>query len=366
MEKLDHEANEAGSTEVQIVLCPDVYPISPVHIGDEKVDAVFRLIGDADISVVNFEIPLTDRGVAVPKLLNIKAPPSAAQGLSSLGFSVATVANNHAGDYGWDGLVDTRHALEAQSIKVVGMGETLAEALRPAVARIKSKNIGVIAFSCLAPAGFGASPTRPGIACLQVVTGYELNPGYQMEEPGDPGCMTIRTRVRDQDLAAACEAVRQAKQNCDCLIASVHWGFGSTEALAEYQEPLAMALIDAGADVIHGHHPHAIQAVGFYRQKPVIFSANVLIGQQVFLPASDQVHEIWRAMSDEGFVTRLCFGAQGVFDIEIIPTLLNARRLPEIAPPDVAGRIFDRLSRLSGLQGGVVRRVGGRIMLSPS
>lgn len=363
MEKLDHEADEAGST-VEIVLCPDVYPISPVHAGDEKVGAVFKLIGEADFSVVNFEIPLTDRGVAVPKLLNIKASPSAAEGLSSLGFSVASLANNHAGDYGWDGLLDTRRALKAQSIEVVGMGETLAEALSPVVTSVKSKRIGVIAFSCLAPAGFGASSTRPGIACLQVTTGYELDPGYQMEEPGDSGCITIRTRVRDQDIAAACEAVREAKKSCDCLIASVHWGFGSTEALAEYQEPLARALIDAGADVIHGHHPHAIQAVGFYQEKPVIFSANVLIGQQVLLPASDQVHEIWRAMSDEGFVTRLHFGAQGVRDIEIVPTVLNERRLPEIAPPEVAGRIYERLSRLSAVRGGAVRRVEGRIVVS--
>lgn len=365
MEKLDHEADEAGSTAVQIVLCPDVYPISPVQAGDEKVDAVFRVIGDADFSAVNFEIPLTDRELAVPKLLNIKAPPTAAEGLSSLGFSVATLANNHAGDYGWEGLVDTRRALEAQSIQVVGMGETLNEALRPAVTSVKSKRIGVIGFSCLAPAGFGASSTRPGIACLQVTTGYEVDPGYQMEEPGDPGCMTIRTRVRDQDLAAACEAVKQAKKSCDCLIASVHWGFGSTEALAEYQEPLARALIDAGVDVIHGHHPHAIQAIGFYQKKPVIFSANVLIGQQVFLPASDQVHDIWRAMSDEGFITRLYFGANGVQEVEVIPTILNDHRLPEIAPPDVASRIYERLRGLSAIRGGAVRRVDGRIMVSP-
>ncbi|MFU0507547.1 CapA family protein [Pseudaminobacter sp. NGMCC 1.201702] len=135
MEKLDREA---GSTAVQIILCPDVYPISPVRAGDEKVDAVFTVIRDADFSVVNFEIPLTDRGVAVPKLLNIKGPPAAAEGLSSLGFSVASLANNHAGDYGWDGLVDTRRALEAQSIQVVGMGETLGEALRPVVTDVKS------------------------------------------------------------------------------------------------------------------------------------------------------------------------------------------------------------------------------------
>jgi len=362
MEKPDQDT---GSETVEIVLCPDVYPISPVHAGDEKVDAVFSVIGDADFSVVNFEIPLTDRGSAVPKLLNIKAPPTAAERLSSLGFNVATLANNHAGDYGWDGLMDTRRALEAQSIQVVGIGETLDEAMRPVVTSVKSKRIGVIGFSCLAPAGFGASATRPGIACLQVMTGYEVDPGYQMEEPGDVGCITIRTRVRDQDLAAACEAVRQAKTICDCLIASVHWGFGSTEALAEYQEPLAKALIDAGADVIHGHHPHAIQAVGFYREKPIIFSANVLIGQQVFLPASDQVHEIWRAMSDQGFLTRLHFGAQGVRHVEIIPTVLNERRLPEIAPPEVAGRICERLSRLSALRGGAVRGVEGRILVSP-
>lgn len=357
------EDNGDEATPLQIILCPDIYPIAPVDIGGEKVGAVFRAIGDADFSLVNFEIPLTDRGTPAQKLLSIRASPSAARGLSSLGFKVATLANNHAPDYGWDGLVDTRQALEAEAIRTVGTGDTIADALRPVVTTVKSRRIGVIAFSCLTPAGAGASAGRPGIACVHVATSYEVDPWYQMEEPGDPGCVSIRTHVREDDLAMACQAVREAKRLCDCLIVSVHWGFGSTEALAEYQRPLAEALIEAGADVIHGHHPHAIQAVGFHRNKPILFSANVLIGQQVFLPASDQVHELWRAMSADGFLTRLHLDAEGIGNIEIIPTTLNRNRLPEIAPPSIADRIFERLARLSPPQGGVVRRSEGRIMV---
>jgi poly-gamma-glutamate synthesis protein (capsule biosynthesis protein) len=358
--QIDHEGI------VEVLLCPDVYPVANIPLDNINADPIFSAIRDSDFSVINFEIPLTERGMPTQKLLSIRTSPTAVDGFSSLKFRVATLANNHAPDYGWEGLMDTRKALEDQLIQVVGLGETLAAALQPVITTVKSKKIGVLAFSCLSPAGAAASSDRSGIACVRILTSYEIDPGYQMEEPGDPGCISIRTRVQSDDLAMVCDVVRKAKESCDYLIASIHWGFGSTEALAEYQPALAEALIDAGADVIHGHHPHAIQAIGFYRDRPIIFSANVLIGQQVFLPASEQVHELWRAMSSEGFIARLTLGDKNDSGIEVIPTVLNEQRLPVSPTPATVDRILERLEKLSVLQGGAVRRMDGRIMVFPA
>ena len=65
------------------------------------------------------------------------------------------------------------------------------------------RRVGIIAFSCLTPTGMAAAPDRPGISALHVETAYEIDPWYQMEEPGDPSVVRIRTRVRDADLAKA-------------------------------------------------------------------------------------------------------------------------------------------------------------------
>ena len=69
---------------------------------------------------------------------------------------------------------------------------------------------------------------------------------YQMEEPGDPSVIRVRTEVAGDDLTFATGAVKAAKAACDVLAVTIHWGFGSGEELAEYQLPLARALVAAG------------------------------------------------------------------------------------------------------------------------
>jgi poly-gamma-glutamate synthesis protein (capsule biosynthesis protein) len=226
--------------------------------------------------------------------------------------------------------------------------------------------VGVIAFSCLTPTGMSAADDRPGLSPIHVRTAYEVDPWYQMEEPGDPSVLRVRTEVMAEDLDYATAAVRAAKAECGFLVVTVHWGFGSGEALAEYQLPLARALIDAGADVIHGHHPHAIHGIGFHAGRPIFFSAGTFIGQQVFLDASPQVQALWAAMSPDGYLACLRIADGRIDTIALLPTTLEAARLPVRAAGEVSDRIFERLARLSAPLGAVVERTPEGMAVRPA
>ncbi len=330
-----------------LALTGDILPTRELSPVSEQVKRVLDVIRGADFALGNFEMPLTHANAAVEKLLNIKASPHIAPSLSVLGLDMVTVANNHAVDYGWEGLAQTVEVLKAQGLRVVGAGESVAEAMRPEVVTVGGKRIGVVAFSCLLPTGMAAAQNRPGISPIHVRTSYEIDPYYQMEEPGDMSVVRVRTEVKAADLDAAVSAVRALRARCDILVVTIHWGFGSGEEIAEYQVPLAHRLVEAGADIIHGHHPHAVHGIGFHQGRPILFSPGTLVGQQVFLDASPAVKTLWAGMSPDGYIATISISGSDITEIEIVPTTLNSDRLPVIATGEDFDRIHRRLVRLS-------------------
>ncbi|MBB6469863.1 poly-gamma-glutamate synthesis protein (capsule biosynthesis protein) [Aminobacter lissarensis] len=342
----------------------DVIPLDHLRPDAQapEVQAVLRHLHDADLVIGNFEMPLTCAETPLQKLLNIRADPSIASDLDALGLDIVTVANNHTVDYGCEGLKDTVENLRATGLQVVGAGETLTEAVTPAAAFLGSKRVGVLAFSCLVPTGMGAAERRAGISGLKIVTSYEIDPYYQMEEPGDLSAVRVRTRVHDDDMEFASRCVRDCRSRFDFLIVTVHWGFGSGDDLAEYQRPLAHALIEAGADMIHGHHPHAIHPIEFYRNKPILYGLGTLVGQQVFMEAAPTIKKLWSEMSAEGFVALLCPHSSADPQVQLVPHILNARRLPGLAKGAELDRLLSRLKRLSSPFGTKIEVRNGEII----
>ena len=346
-------------TMIGITLGGDILPVRSLVPPPASAERVYELIRSADLALGNFEMPLTDRGTLVQKLLNIRAPACIAPDVPVLGYDVLTIANNHAVDCGWEGLVDTREGLQAGGIAVIGIGETRDLAAGPLVREVAGLRIGIVAFSCLTPPGTSAGPDRPGISPIHVITAYEVDPWYQMEEPGDPSVVRVRTAVRPDDLDWAAGVVARTKAECDLVIVTIHWGFGSGETLADYQMPLARALVEAGADIVHGHHPHAIHGIGFHKGKPIFFSSGTFIGQQVFLEASPQVKDLWAAMSPDGYIAVLSATPHSITEIQLHPTTLDDDRLPILVEGQAAERIGERIARLSAPLGATVSLSNG-------
>ncbi|CAN5765787.1 CapA family protein [soil metagenome] len=354
---------------LRIALTGDVLPARALaDAGTAQLHAaepLFELLRNSDLAIGNFEMPLTARGAPLEKLLNIRADASLAQDLPAMGFDLLNVANNHTVDYGWDGLSDTIEAIGSVGVKTVGAGIDLRAASAPSCFEVNGVRVGVLAWSALLPTGMAATMSRPGLAPLHVDTGYEVDAYYQMEEPGDPSAVRIRTRVRDADRDNAVASIKALRAEVDVLVATVHWGFGSGEELAEYQQPLAEALIDAGADIVHGHHPHAVHAIGFHRGKPILYSLGTFIGQQIFLPAGDKVQALWAGMSADGYVATVDFDAEGDLSVHVTPTTLNTDRLPEVAVGTDFERIVARLQRLSRPHGAQVIANGQDVLVRP-
>jgi poly-gamma-glutamate capsule biosynthesis protein CapA/YwtB (metallophosphatase superfamily) len=138
--------------------------------------------------------------------------------------------------------------------------------------------------------------------------------------------------------------------------------------IAEYQQPLGRALIDAGADIIFGNHVHAVQGIEQYKGKAILYSPGTFIGRQ--LPPeseggeiSDLVRTLLADMSPDGFITLVDIDDAGSYDLRIIPTSLDSRGLPVVVSADAFERIAQRIEDWSAKMDTTIEREDGELRL---
>jgi poly-gamma-glutamate capsule biosynthesis protein CapA/YwtB (metallophosphatase superfamily) len=273
-------------------------------------DYPFAFTGDelrrADITVGNLEAPLAGRGAEFTgKKFRFKVSPKAAAALSTAGFSVLTLANNHSMDFGAVGLQETMQNLASEKILHAGAGENLTAARRPAYVERKGKRIAFLAYSLTQPLEFFAAESRAGTA-----------PGY--------------SRFFRED-------IRQAKSNADYVVVSFHWGAELSTFPRSYQVDAGRRAIDAGADLVIGHHPHVLQGVERYRTGLILYS----LGNFVFGSMSRH--------SDTSIIARITLDG-AVREVELLPlNVLNSqvRFQPQILKGARGRAVISRLNQLS-------------------
>jgi len=198
----------------------------------------------ADLTCVNLEFCLSDRGEPMAgKKYTFRAKPERAEILKELGVDLANLANNHIYDYGTDAFLDTLSILDENGIAHAGAGVNAAEAEEPFYTEIEGRTVAVV------------SATR--------AEKYILTPEAGEETPGVFRCY---------DMTNVLQKVREAKERADIVIAYIHWGTEYSEILEDAQTEGAKALVDAGADVVLGAHPHCLQGMEFYEGKPILYS----------------------------------------------------------------------------------------------
>jgi poly-gamma-glutamate synthesis protein (capsule biosynthesis protein) len=146
----------------------------------------------------------------------------------------------------------------------------------------------------------------------------------------------------------------------------VHWGAGLSDELAEYQRPLGYALIDAGADVVVGSHPHRVLGVECYRGKAIFYSPGTLIEQLSRDGVSPEVLASLALSTPDSFIATLDISIDGNYSIRITPTTLADHGIPDIAIGDAFERIADRIVRMSGELGTPVEAVDGQLLITAS
>ncbi len=287
------------------------------HGGEAVFAKVKPYLEDAHLAFVNLESPISDKGSPVPgKEFTFRSRTALAAGLAYAGLDVVSLANNHARDYGAAALLDTFVRLEAVGVKWAGAGADASEARSPALLETPAGTVAVLAFTGIIPSGFPAGSDRPGVATTS-------------------------------DQARVIAAVQSAAEKADYVIVSFHWGTEYEGVANAGQKALAHKVIDAGADLVLGHHPHVIQGLEVYKNKLIAYSLG------------DFVFDHYKRVTGEAFVLQVTLRQDGPPSGKIIPVYLSD---PWGIPAPVHGReadvILDRLARFSSALGMQLKRSG--------
>lgn len=320
-------------------------------------DAAFDLLQGSDLTIGNLEAPLTDSAEQAHKLVTMKTPTSGARELADFGFDAVSLATNHALDYGNEGMRDTVRALDQAGVAHSGFGEDTADANRPTTVTAAGQTVAFFSFCAALPLGFNATDRSAGIASIRIRQQFEYDSGFLDETPGTPPY--VHSAAHEPDVRTAERLITEAKESHDRVVVALHWGVPfcylpeAQGPLAEYQRPLAHRLVDAGADLIIGHHPHCLHPAEFYRSGIILYSTGNFVfdwcdgwSPDSMVPKEDvHLSAPYRAVLMSGpwyesAVFRIDFDAAGGPRLRLDPIELDSDSQPVHPLPEVAERII--------------------------
>ena len=243
--------------QVSFAVAGDVIPHEPVRAaaaaageGAEGWGALFADVSDvfrrADFGFVNLETPVAPAHSKGSKPFQFDAPIALLDALKANGIKIVSFANNHVMDQGWAGFAETREHLRDQGLLFVGSGDTAAQTWQPVIAEANGIKVGWLGMTRWLNGN--RNPEKDGEPHVNFFP-------YPNESGGAPG----------MDEAGMLEAVKQARAKCDLLVVSIHWGTEYAPAPRPEDVEMAHKMLEAGATVIVGHHPHVLQPVESYR-----------------------------------------------------------------------------------------------------
>ncbi|MGR4881215.1 CapA family protein [Streptomyces sp. LARHCF249] len=209
-----------------------------------------------DARIVNLETSVTRSGDAWPdKGVHYRMHPANLPCLAAVRPDVCVLANNHVLDYGRRGLAETLDSLAGAGLRTAGAGRDLDEARRPAVLPLPGGRRLLVFSLGMASSGiphtWAATAARSGVDFLF--------------EPSDAAAAEVAGRVR------------RAKRSGDLAVVSIHWGSNWGHTVPRDQIRFAHALVDGGADLVHGHSSHHPRPIEVYRGHPVLYGCGDLI-----------------------------------------------------------------------------------------
>jgi poly-gamma-glutamate capsule biosynthesis protein CapA/YwtB (metallophosphatase superfamily) len=250
-----------------------LYAVADIGPDREDPRECFALVRDelrkADIAFCQLEVNLTERGVRLPQVRHThRARASSAAAMKDAGFTIVSFSGNHCLDWGAEGFFDTIDNLKGAGLAVVGVGANIAQARAPVIEEANGVRVAFLAYNSILPSHYWAEADRPGCAPMRAWTIYEQ---IEPDQPGTPA--RIHTHALRADLDAMVADVKAAREIADVVVMSIHWGIHFIPAvLADYQQEVAHTAVDAGVDLVLGHHAHILKGVEVYRGKAIFYS----------------------------------------------------------------------------------------------
>ena len=267
--------------------------------------ALRALFRDADLAVVNLEGPAVDGFSWHPHGLVFTFDPALLTGLAQAGIDAVTIANNHIGNAGRGGVVETIRHLDALGIAHVGAGRNRAAAHAPAWFDIAGQRVALLGYDAIRPA-YNATAKRAGSARL-------LAARYRADIAGARG------------------------GGADVVVVLPHWGVEYRAAPTSRQRAHARALIAAGAALVLGSHSHWAGAMEQLDGHPVLYS----LGNLIFdLTRSEE--------TVEGVIVEVTFIGARPAQVRLHPTVMVDLIQPNLLQSAGDGRVvIERMRRAS-------------------
>jgi poly-gamma-glutamate capsule biosynthesis protein CapA/YwtB (metallophosphatase superfamily) len=357
---------KASQHALNILVCGDL--ILDVEQPDHWLSGIAPAIQAADIAIGHLEVPHTNTHFELKGDVPAPgAPPENLRALQRAGFTAVSLAGNHITDCGPVGIADTRRLLDELGIAYCGAGANLAEARRPAILPCSGRTIGLLSYNCVGPEIAWATEKQAGCAYLKLLT-----------DDGGPVTPKLSAlRLCDETLTVLKQDIDALKTQVDLVIVSLHKGITHCPAtLAPYEQPVAHATIDAGADVVLSHHAHIVQGFEFYKGRPVFHGlGNGCVVTRALSPGQDHPERaawVERRKAMFGFepdpayelapfhpeavnamLGTLRWHADGSLEAGMIPVHVEAPGRPVLANGSEARKIADyiqNISRKAGLK----------------
>ncbi|WP_207782688.1 CapA family protein [Phytoactinopolyspora limicola] len=262
------------------------------------------------LRVMNLETTITRSATFDPnKSVHYRMSPGNVAALAAARPDVCVLANNHVLDFGQAGLVETLDVLDRAGLATVGAGLDLDSATRPSVLTTRAGGrVAVLSFGARSsgiPPDWRAGPGRPG-----VVTGD----------------------LRGSAAAALIDRIASVKRAGMVVVVSVHWGGNWGYDVPAEQTDFARRMIDAGADVVHGHSSHHPRPVGVYRGRMILYGCGDLINDYEGISGHEEYRDELRLL----YLARIEASTGALVRLWMLPMRSRRMRLERAAGADIA------------------------------
>ena len=267
--------------------------------------SVSGLLRGADLAFANLECSISCLGTAKKgKEVVFRADPRVVDGLRDAGIDIVSVANNHATDYGSEALLETLDILSHNGIVYIGGGANSAAAHRTGRFTVNGLRVLFLGYSYKFDMVVEAKKGLPGVA---------IAPAKQIALD-----------------------IEEARKSADVVIVSFHWGWEYSDHPDQQTRALAHLAVEAGADVVIGHHPHVIQGVETYKGALICYS----LGNFIFDQHGIRVRR--------GLMLRCILDRSGFRQANLMPVVIDASEYrPALATGEAARPVLLELKRLS-------------------
>ena len=423
--RVEYDFRKQGVNEApfQIFLAGDTMLVTPwSHVNDSETIDLFRAMRAAEVTIVNLETVIHSfEGHAQANSGGtwMRSPPEIAWELAWAGVDMVCHANNHAFDYGPEGIMQTIGHVEAAGIVLSGSGADLLQARAPRHLTRKGRTVAHLAMASTFVSYGKASRPRGGMRGRPGINPLAVGHGASVTLPPWAACMMKRLdqamgrnvdryrqpsfrrngmnfsigrsfsyrggpAVNESDEKGNLQAIAEARANADIVVVSIH-----AHQQAGWFRQFAARAVEAGADVIVAHGPHSIRGIEIINGRPVFHGLGDFAYQadKVELQPSDaydrfalgdeadvaQLRQAWSTISElsakretfEGLAARVRFSGREPVSIELLPIDLRFadkggnRGLPRLADGNTGRRLIGQVAELS-------KPMGARIAYDPA